>query len=271
MAYMLFMSVVLTAVFLVSQVFSIWPGSAPGTPLNPPREQTFRNTPIGTVIQDVTQPTLTAFFPTRGGSIHTGVVVAPGGACIALTMDVDGTNVARWLQQHGVAAFVLKYRLLPKTGEGVPKDLNEDVACRNGMADAIQAVKVVRSHSREWNIEPTRVGVLGFSAGGMVVSSALLDRNAALRPNFAGLIYGAPFGVLPTVPHNLPPVFMAWAADDPVAAQAMRRFDRALTAAQDNVETHVYPSGGHAFGLKKQQLRSDRWIDEFLAWLQIVK
>lgn len=255
---------------LLTQAVPLWPGVAPGTSSNPPKEQTYRNTPIGTVIVDVTKPTLTPFLPVDNKAMHPAVIVAPGGACIALTMGLDGYDVASWLQRHGIAAFVLKYRLMHKTGSGIPKDLNEDIACRNGTADAIQAVKIVREHSAQWRIDPHRVGVLGFSAGGMVVSGALVNADASLRPNFAGLIYGAPFGVLPPVPHRLPPVFMAWAKDDRVAAEAMRRFYGALRAGGDTVEAHVYASGGHAFGLKRQHLPSDAWIDQYYDWLRSV-
>jgi len=104
----------------------------------------------------------------------------------------------------------------------------------------------------------------------MFVSGAVLNADVSLRPNFAGLIYGAPFGAMPAVPHHLPPVFMAWAKDDGVASVAMRRFMTALQRAGDNVEVHVYASGGHAFGLKRQHLPSDHWAEQFYRWLQSV-
>lgn len=251
----------------LTQIIPIWPGVAPGTPSHVPKEHVYSNTPIGTVVMDVTRPTLVPFLPANKKAMRTAVIVAPGGACIALTMSLDGYTVASTLQRHGIAAFVLKYRLMHKSGAGIPKDLNEDVACRNGMADATQAVRIVRKHADRWGIDRNRVGVLGFSAGGMVVSGVLLNADASLRPNFAGFIYGAPFGVMPAVPRSLPPVFMAWAKDDRIASHAMQRFMVALRGAGDNVEAHVYASGGHGFGLRHQQLPSDHWIDEFLLWL----
>ena len=99
-----------------------------------------------------------------------------------------------------------------------------DESCKYGIADGIQAIKVVRQHAAQWGISADRVGLLGFSAGGMVASGALLQQNAAARPNFAALIYGAPFGVMPAIPAKLPPVFLAWAQDDDLALQPVVKF-----------------------------------------------
>lgn len=251
-----------------AQTIPIWPGIAPGSESWTQREQVIPNTPLGTVILDVVTPTLAIYLPSPATSTGTGVIVAPGGACVALAMDVEGTNVARWLQAHGIAAFVLKYRTIEKKQEGIPKDLDMDAACKYGIADGIQAVKVVRERATQWGVSSDRIGFLGFSAGGMVASGALLQPDAAARPNFAAFVYGAPFGVMPSVPANLPPAFMAWAQDDPLARDAMVRFYGALQSAGDRPEAHIFSSGGHGFGLKTQGTTSDRWIDEFYFWLQ---
>jgi Carboxylesterase family len=104
------------------------------------------------------------------------------------------------------AAFVLKYRIIEKHGEGILPDLHTDEAGKYGIADGIQAVKVVRQHAAEWGISPDRVGFMGFSAGAIVASGALLQQDAAARPNFAAPIYGGPFGVMPAILANLPSV-----------------------------------------------------------------
>ncbi|MGH8363049.1 MAG: alpha/beta hydrolase [Gammaproteobacteria bacterium] len=182
--------------------------------------------------------------------------------------DREGRDAARWLQQRGIAVFVLKYRLQRKTTQGQPRNLNEDQACKYGIADGIQAVKVVRQQGAEWGIAPDRVGFMGFSAGGMLASEALLQQDAAARPNFAALIYGAPFGKMPDVPAKLPPVFMAWTQDDTTAGYAMVRLYKALIEAGDKPEAHIYNAGGHGFGMGKQGTTSDHWIDEFYFWLQ---
>lgn len=217
---------------------------------------------------NVVTPTLTLYLPDRKKSTGTGVIVAPGGSCVALAMSVEGYGVARWLQTHGIAAFLLKYRIPEKKGEGIPKDLDMDQACKYGIADGIQAIDVVRQHAAQWGIAPNRVGILGFSAGGMIASGALLQQDAAARPNFAAFVYGGPFGVMPAVPPKLPPVFMAWAQDDPLSTGPVAKFYDALVAAGDKPEAHVFTSGGHGFGLRKQGKTSDRWIDEFYYWLQ---
>jgi acetyl esterase/lipase len=251
-----------------SQTVNLWPGVAPGSEHWTQKEQTVENTPMGTIVFNVVTPTLTAYLPERAKATGTGIIVAPGGACIALAMDHEGTGIARWLQEKGIAAFLLKYRLQEKKGDGIPADLNEDEACKYGIADGIQAIKVVRQHAAEWGVDPTRIGFMGFSAGGMVTSGALLQQEAAGRPNFAAPIYGGPFGVMPAIPGKLPPIFMAWAQDDDIARDTMNKFYTALQTAGNRPEVHVYSSGGHGFGLKKQGTTSDHWLDEFYEWLQ---
>src|SRR5260370_27701838 len=104
---------------------------------------------------------------------------------------------------------------MEKQGEGIPRDLNMDQAGKYGIADGIQAIKVVRQHAAEGSISPDRVGFIGFSAGAMVASAALLQQDAAARPNFAAPIYGGPFGAMAAIPAKLPPVFPAWPQYDP--------------------------------------------------------
>src|SRR5262249_47947817 len=170
-----------------SQTVNIWPGAAPGSENWTQKEKTVANTPIGTVVFNVVTPTLTAYLPEKTNANGTGVIIAPGGAFVALAIDLEGHNVARWLQERGIAAFVLKYRIVEKREEGIPK-LNMDEAGKYGIADGIQALKVVRQHATEWGIFRDRVGFMGFSAGAMVTSGALLQQDAAARPNFAAMI-----------------------------------------------------------------------------------
>jgi acetyl esterase/lipase len=253
---------------LDAQVVNIWPGVAPGSEGWRQKERTVENTPLGTVVFDVVTPTLTPYLPDSTKATGTGVIIAPGGAFVALTMDLEGATVARWLQQRGIAAFVLKYRIVEKKQEGIP-EMDMDTAGRYGIADGIQALKVVRAHAAAWRVSPNRIGMLGFSAGAMVTSGALLQPDSAARPNFAALIYGAPFGRMPAIPAKLPPIFMAWAQDDPVALEPVLRFRDALIAAGIKPDLHVFKTGGHGFGLRKQGTSSDHWIDEFYEWLGV--
>jgi len=261
---------VITAVAARAQVVKIWPGAAPGSERWTQQEKTYVNTPVGTVVMNVVTPTLTAFLPPRDKATGTGVIIAPGGAFVALTVGLEGSDLARWLQQRGIAAFVLKYRVIEKKQEGIP-EMNMDTAGRYGIADGIQALKVVRQHAKEWGVLPDRVGFIGFSAGAMVASGALLQSNAALRPNFTAMIYGGPFGVMPSIPARLPPMFLAWAQDDQVALDAIVRFRDALIAAKQKPELHVFASGGHGFGMKKQGTTSDYWVEEYYYWLESQK
>jgi acetyl esterase/lipase len=245
---------------------NLYPGTAPGSEKWTAKEISI-STPYGQVLQNVSTPTITPYLPDKSRANGTAIIIAPGGACIALAMEHEGTSVARWLQDKGFAAFVLKYRIPEKKGERIPAGMNFDEACKYGIADGIQAVKLVRQRAVEWGISPDRVGFLGFSAGAMVTSGVLLQPDASARPNFAAPIYGGPFGVMPAIPANLPPIFMAWAQDDDLVLDPVNKFYSALRAAGNKPEIHVYRAGGHGFGMKHQGTTSDHWIDEFYFWL----
>ncbi|MBP1610675.1 MAG: alpha/beta hydrolase, partial [Acidobacteria bacterium] len=246
--------------------------------------------------------TITAFLPKKSKATGTAVIIAPGGAFKLLSIDHEGTKVAQWLKGKGIAAFVLKYRLIETppgysfggagagfgapgagsgrgpagrgfAGSGMPgRGVSGDIATtmvaqRYAIADGIQALKVVREHAAEWGIDPNKIGFIGFSAGGTVTTGTLLQAGAAERPNFAAPIYGGPFGA-PPIPAGLPPIFLAWAQDDTVMGPAAGRFQKALLDAGYNPETHVYKSGGHGFGMAKKGTDSDHWIDQFYHWLE---
>lgn len=257
----------LVSISSLSQTVNIWPGVAPGSEHWTQKEQSFE-APYGTVIINVVTPTLTLYLPEKAKASGTGVIVAPGGACVALAYKHEGIDVAEWLQTHGIAAFLLKYRIPEKKGEGIPKDINFDEACKYGIADGIQSLKVVRAHAAEWGVSPDKIGFVGFSAGAMVTSEVLLNGDEKERPNFAAPIYGAPFGVMPKIPANLPPVFMAWAQDDGLVLDSIVRFYDALRTAGYKPEAHIYSAGGHGFGMKKQGTTSDHWIEEFYWWMR---
>jgi acetyl esterase/lipase len=251
-----------------AQTVSIWPGAAPGSEAWTQKETTVEDTPMGAVVFNVVTPTLTAYLPEKAKATGTGVVITPGGAFVALAIDREGRDVARWLQERGVAAFVLKYRIMEKRGEGIPKGMDMDAAAKYGIADGIQAVKIVRQRAAQWGVSPDRVGFMGFSAGAMVTCGTLLQADAAARPSFAGIIYGAPFGAMPAIPKELPPMFLAWAQDDTLTLEPVVKFHDALMAAGHRPEVHVYSAGGHGFGMKRQGTSSDHWIDAFYYWLE---
>src|SRR5499426_2269277 len=243
---------ILMACYADAQVVNIWPGVAPGSENWTQKERTAENTPIGTVVFNVVTPTLTAYLPEKAKATGTGVIIAPGGAFVALAIDHEGHKVARWFQDKGIAAFVLKYRIMEKRGEGIPSGMNMDEAGKYGIADGIQALKVVRQHASDWGVSPERVGFMGFSAGAMVTTGALLQQDAAARPSFAAMIYGGPFGVMPAIPAKLPPMFLAWAQDDDVALQPVVKFYEALRSSGQKPDVHIFSTGGHGFGMKRQ-------------------
>lgn len=250
-----------------AQTLDVWPGAPPGSENWKQVERSTADTSIGTVVFNVVRPTVTAYLPERSRATRTAVIIAPGGGFVALPIDLEGRDVATWLQQRGIAAFVLKYRIIEKRGEGIPA-MNMDEVSRYGIADGIQALKVIRARAAEFDIDPERIGVVGFSAGAIVASGMVFNRNAAERPSFAAFIYGAPFGSIPRMPKHLPPLFMAWAQNDDVALEPILRFQDALEAAGHQPEVHIYAAGGHGFGMKKQGTSSDYWIDAFYYWLE---
>ncbi len=291
--------IILLACVAGAQTLNIWPGVAPGSEDWKQQERVEKGGP-GNRVYNVVTPTLTVYLPEKSKATGTGVIIAPGGAFMLLSIDHEGHQVARWLQEKGITAFVLKYRVAetapgfnfgapaadrdtaapkkakpkaaaPGTADRGASDdrpvINMDETGKYGIADGIQALKVVRQHAAEWGIDPNRVGFMGFSAGAMVATGTLFQEDAAARPNFAAPIYGGPFGAIPDIPADLPPIFLAWAQDDALVAPAVVRFYGALQAAGHKPEVHIFSGGGHGFGMRKSGKSSDHWIEIFYHWL----
>ena len=232
------------------------------------------------VVRNVTLPTLTPVLPDPARATGAAVVVAPGGGYTALAMDGEGWPVARWLADHGVAAFVLKYRLnaspedeqalMRKIAAGLsaPKDGKVSLVLNDPAAseDALAAIRMVREGAAKWKIDPARVGLIGFSAGANTVLDVALNAKAADMPNFAGSIYGPMVAV--TVPAHAPPLFTALALDDPLfGGQGFGVVDSWRKAGRA-VEVHGYERGGHGFGVGKPGTSTTMLLPEFLAWMQ---
>ena len=268
-----------------SQTFAIWPGVAPGSERATQVETISRFPGAGfEVVRNVTRPTLEVFRPEPGKATGAAIVIAPGGGFRYLTMQAEGADVARALTAHGVTVFVLKYRTLETPADdgqhwreffvfmaGAARSngaFNLDEASVQGVADGVQALRLVRQRAAEFQIDPARVGMIGFSAGARVTAGALLDADPAARPAFAGLIYGATFNDA-ALPADLPPVFLAVAVDDKLAAPTVLNFYRAAANKGRQPELHVYRDGGHGFGMNKQGKSSDFWINDLVNWLQV--
>jgi len=198
-----------------------------------------------------------------------------------LSINSEGIDVAKWLAARGVTAFVLRYHLVPTGDDGV-KEVMTKITDRQKMeaatsaviplavADGKAAVSYVRSHASEYSVSPTRIGLMGFSAGGTVTASVAFDYTAESRPDFVAPIY-AYIGAVKqtTVPKDAPPMFVAAASDDQLglAPDSVKLYGMWL-AAHKPAELHMYSKGGHGFGMRKQNLTSDQWIDRFGDWLQ---
>lgn len=267
------------------QTFAIWPGAAPGSERATQVETISRFPGAGfEVVRNVTRPTLEVFRPEPGMATGAAVVIAPGGGFRYLTMQAEGADVARALTAHGVTVFVLKYRTLETPADdgqhwreffvfmaGAARSngaFNLDEASVQGVADGVQALRLVRQRAAEFQIDPARVGMIGFSAGARVTAGALLNADPAARPAFAGLIYGATFNDA-ALPADLPPVFLAVAGDDKLAEPTVLNFYRAAANKGRQPELHVYRDGGHGFGMNKQGKSSDFWINDLVNWLQV--
>jgi acetyl esterase/lipase len=138
-------------------------------------------------------------------------------------------------------------------------------------ADGLQAIKVVREHAAEWRIDPAKVGLMGFSAGGYVAVQAALEHSAATRPDFVASIYSCCITAADLkVPDDAPPIFFLHAYNDPVSASSPSLY-LAWKAADKPAELHTYAAGGHGFGMPKHDLPSDGWIERFGDWLRYQK
>jgi acetyl esterase/lipase len=260
------------------EIIPLYIGGAPGSETWDQQEEAlFMKALDGIrVIRNVTQPTLIVYQPEVPNG--TAMIVCPGGAWHFLAIDLEGTDIARWLNERGITVFILKYRLL-RTGDHFEEELWRRMNDRGEMeaamkpyrplilADGQQAVRLVRQRAAEWGIDPQRIGMMGFSAGGMLTASVALQHDPASRPDFAAPIYAAPLEDVPA-PGDAPPLFLLCAADDDMASGVSMKLYAAWKTASHPVELHIYSRGGHGFGLKKQGLPSDHWMERFAEWLE---
>lgn len=252
------------------------PSVPPGTP--DAAQWMTQNAELG--VRNVNRPTLLPVLP-KGPSTGAAVIVAPGGGFLGLAMDHEGWQVARWLADRGIAAFVLTYRVLPtprdndefrigynalrnggKTSFGLPEDTPPEA-----LADGLAALRHVRANAAAYGIDPQRVGFMGFSAGGFLARS-VVEHGGADRPDFVAPIY--PRMVAMKVPAGAPPMFVVVAADDFL----LRGVDglpllESYRAAGASIEFHLLANGGHGFGLERGTAgkSSENWIALFHRWL----
>jgi len=265
-------------------VVPLYPGTTPGSAQeNYPEKEYFSKSWNTEVVANVTKPTLTVFKPSPELRNGTAVVICPGGGFMALSITSEGTDVAKYLTAKGVTAFVLKYRVA-HTGEDATEEFTALFADRQkfqqildkvvplSIADGLAAVAYVRQHASDWGVSSDRVGIIGFSAGGTVAAGVAFRYAPDGRPAFAALIYAAAGRLKDShVPVDAPPVFVAAATDDNLglAPDSIALYEK-WTSARKPAELHMYEKGGHGFGMRKQNLPTDHWIDRFADWLELL-
>lgn len=276
------------------QQLPIWPGAVPDErPVPGPEKMTVSKGLIAgqpaTAVTNVTRPTITV-YPPKGKNTGAAVVVLPGGGFEILAIDLEGTEACDWLTANGITCVLLKYRV-----PGPPYDWHCDCRPHNYMVptlaleDTQRTISLVRHHAGEWHIDPHKIGIMGFSAGGFLVAEAStryahrlykpVDAadSESIRPDFAAPIYPghlAMDGKLnPNVPvtRDTPPTFLVQAEDDHVdgVEQALVYYT-ALAKAGAPAELHLYAHGGHAFGLRRTKLPITAWPELMKAWLKTI-
>ena len=260
----------------------LWPGEAPGEVGNIAPETTETKGGIARV-SNVSHPTMTVFRPEASKNTGAAVLILPGGGYNILAIDHEGDQVAKYLNGIGVTGVVLKYRVPRRQGTA------NSVPPPQALMDAQRALGMVRSHAKDWEIDPSRVGILGFSAGGHLAAWASAspgDRRSydaidaadklSARPDFTVLIYPAYLlkkgadSVTPEIPIDAeyPPTFFAMAGDDAITVDGSLALYKALKGAKVPAELHVYASGGHGFGMKPTETPSAAWPDRLAEWMK---
>ncbi len=251
------------------ELLRLWRNGAPGFEDRKDEPETVE----GWKTTNIHHPSLTVFRPNADVATGAAAVVVPGGGHRMLVFEAEGTEMGTFLARRGITAFVLKHRL-PRQ-EGSPYDIDF-----HPKADGMRAMRWVRHHAQQYAIDPNRVGMMGFSAGGEVVSWVMYGENGAqpdavdpidrpsARPDFQVLVYPGPLGIPETFPANLPPAFMVVAADDG-AADNLLAITGGYRKQKASVELHLYAAGGHGFNLgNRSKLQSIRtWTDRLGDWL----
>ncbi len=253
----------------------LWPNGAPGAEgaagdeVIRPRDNDHQYVSVS----NIHRPSILVYLPPKERATGTGVVICPGGAHRFLAIDVEGYEVADWLNRHGIAAFILKYRLAREPG-------SHYTVAGDALADTQRAVRMVRSRALEWGVDPLRVGVMGFSAGGELAALAETRFDAgksgasdpldqlSSRPDFAVLVYPGFKIESVTVPKDAPPAFLVCADNDRSHVRVTAEFYLALENEGVPAEMHIYATGGHGFGMRDKHAPVSNWNDRLLDWMK---
>ncbi|MBK5192090.1 MAG: alpha/beta hydrolase [Flavobacteriaceae bacterium] len=294
----LLINMMILNVFSQQEKISLWPNAIPNSQKSDEKEVHDSNDILW--ITKVQEPDITVYLPSKQQATGQAVIICPGGGYEGLAYDWEGTDIAKWLNSKGIAGIVLKYRL--------PNSKSVKVSYKAPLQDAQRAMKLVRFHAKEWNIDPGKVGIMGFSAGGHLAGNLTthfdlegsfekdpIDSLSA-RPDFTVLIYpvitmkkgithqGSKNSLLGENPSealvrefsnelhvqpNTPPTFMVHATDDDVVpVENSLLFYKALVEQNISAELHIYPEGGHGFSLALGKGYLQSWTDRLYDWLK---
>jgi acetyl esterase/lipase len=280
-----------------SKVIDLWQGKVPGAIINPTVKQTVDSADNWVKMRGITDPVLDMYPAPKDKSNGTAVIICPGGGYWGLAISHEGSQVAKWLNSIGITAFVLKYRL-PDSSIMFNKSIGP-------MQDGQRAIRIVRRHAKEWNINPDKIGIMGFSAGGHLAATLStrfsakvydpIDSTSA-RPDFSLLIYpvismessithmGSRENLLGKHPspemvrlfsnelqvnNETPPAFLVQSIDDNVVP-VQNSIDYALALKKYKIpcELHIYESGGHGYGLGRSTDTETSWPEACNKWLK---
>ncbi|KPM46816.1 1,4-beta-xylanase [Jiulongibacter sediminis] len=252
----------------------------PGVSYENPEKQFYSEAWQTQVVTNVSKPVLMVYEPEEGKKNGTSVIIAPGGGLYGLSINSEGIDVAKWLNEKGITAFVLKYRLVP-TGEDGSTEIGVEMRNSPGtlfrkvaevlpysVNDGLTAIGYVRTHAKEMGIDPGKIGFMGFSAGGAVTMGVAYNYTKDSRPDFLVPVYAwTTAQPVRTAPQDGPPMLLVCATDDGLglAAGTIDIYNSWYTQ-NLTVGLHLYSKGDHGFGMKKQGLPSDHWIERFYDW-----
>jgi acetyl esterase/lipase len=252
------------------EAIPLWPNGAPGSESRMAEPEVID----GANVCNVHNPTITPYVPDSDKATGTAVIICPGGGHSKLCLGHEGYALAEWFRDHGIAAFVLKYRLAREKGSTYTVQ-------DHAMADTRRAIRIVRSRAGEWHFKPDRIGILGFSAGGELAAYAAMKSDPgnkdsadpierqSSRPDFQALIYPGGTGTF-KVEAGMPPVFLAAGYKDrPDISEGLATLYLKYKAAKIPAELHLYANAGHGFGYRPDAKPSAaaRWPERFTEWL----
>jgi len=253
----------------------LWTGDAPGSEgVTAPEvsQPSTKGSKLPSRFTVVHYPSLFVFLPAKEKANGTAMIIAPGGGHSQLVIEHEGWDIAEWANQHGMAAFVLKYRLSRAND-------SKYTTAEHAWGDAARAIRMVRSRAEEWHVNPERIGFIGFSAGGEVAALAETHFNAgkpdasdriervSSRPDFAVVVYPGFRPGAVTVPKDAPPTFLVCADDDRSHVVTTTNLYLDLEKQGVSSELHIYAAGGHGFGMRPLKLPAGTWNQRLVEWM----